>query len=75
MISSYLWLHWCEVDLVGGEIYYRMEAMESSHPHKLQDVAETRKSLHNYVDYVTPEVYQGGAGPIMAEPASETGKL
>jgi hypothetical protein len=50
-ISSYFWLHWRKVDPVDGKVYYRMEPIESAHLHKLSDVAETRKILHNYIDY------------------------
>jgi hypothetical protein len=55
MITSYLWLHWREVDPVDGEVYYRMEPIDSAHLHKLRDVAETRKILHNYIDYAMGE--------------------
>lgn len=55
MISSYLWLHWREVDPVDGEVYYRMEPIESAYLHKLSDVAETRKIMHNYIDYAMGE--------------------
>ncbi|RYO45129.1 hypothetical protein AA0116_g13397 [Alternaria tenuissima] len=55
MISSYLWLHWCEMDPVDGEVYCRMELIESAHLHKLSDMAETRKILHNYIDYAMGE--------------------
>jgi hypothetical protein len=51
MITSYLWLHWCEVDLVDGEVYYWMGPFESAHIHKVRDAPETRKILHNYIDY------------------------
>jgi hypothetical protein len=39
------------MDSVDGEVYYRMEPIESAHLRKLKDVAETRKILHNYIDY------------------------
>jgi hypothetical protein len=55
MITSYVWLHWREVDLVDGEVYYRMEPIDLAHLHKLRDVAETRKILHNYIDYAMGE--------------------
>lgn len=55
MITSYLWLHWREVDSVDGEVYYRMEAIDSAHLHKLRDVAVTRNILHNYIDYAMGE--------------------
>ncbi|KAF2023598.1 hypothetical protein EK21DRAFT_80534, partial [Setomelanomma holmii] len=55
MISSFLWLHWHEVDPVDGEVYYRMEPIESAHLHKLSDVVETRNILHYYIDYVMRE--------------------
>ncbi|RMZ67739.1 hypothetical protein GMOD_00010116 [Pyrenophora seminiperda CCB06] len=54
-ISSYLWLHWCEVDPVDGEVYCRIELIESAHLHKLSGMAETRKILHNYIDYAMGE--------------------
>jgi hypothetical protein len=37
--SSYFWLHWREVNLVDGDVYYRMEPTESAHLHKVMDVA------------------------------------
>jgi hypothetical protein len=32
-----------------------MEPIDSAHLHKLRDVAETRKILHNYIDYAMGE--------------------
>lgn len=58
MISSYIWLHWREVDPIDGEVFYRMESIESALLHKLRDVAETRKVLHNYIEYAMGERLQ-----------------
>jgi hypothetical protein len=54
-ISFYRLRQWREVDSVDGEVYYRMEPIDSAHLHKFKDVAETRKILHNYMDYAMGE--------------------
>jgi hypothetical protein len=55
MISSFLWLHWREVDPVDGEVYYRMEPIESAHLRTLRDVSKTWKILRNYIGYTLGE--------------------
>jgi hypothetical protein len=52
MMSTYIWPHWREGNPVAGEVYYRMEPMESA---QLKDVMATRKILHSYIDYAMGE--------------------
>jgi hypothetical protein len=52
MISTYIWPHRREVNPVAGEVYYRMEPMESA---QLKDVMATRKILHSYIDHAMGE--------------------
>lgn len=46
-----LWIHWREVDPDDGEVYFRMEEVETARMNKLDDVREVRKILHNYLDF------------------------
>ncbi|KAF1937774.1 hypothetical protein EJ02DRAFT_47020 [Clathrospora elynae] len=46
-----LWIHWREVDPDDGEVYFRMEEIETARMNKLDDVREVRKILHNYLDF------------------------
>jgi hypothetical protein len=52
-----LWIHWREVDPDDGEVYFRMEEVETARMNKLEDVREVRKILHNYLDFSLGERY------------------
>jgi hypothetical protein len=51
MITSYHSLHWCGVDPVDGEVYYRPEPTEWARLHRSRDEPETRRILHNHIYY------------------------
>jgi hypothetical protein len=50
-----LWIHWREVDPQDGEVYYRMEEVETARMGKLNDLLDMRRMLHNYLDFTFGE--------------------
>jgi hypothetical protein len=63
-IASYIQLHWREVNLVDGEVYYRTKPIESAHLDKLSDVTRTWKILYNYLDYAMRERLKSIKAPL-----------
>ncbi|KAH8730348.1 hypothetical protein GQ44DRAFT_700175 [Phaeosphaeriaceae sp. PMI808] len=50
-----VWIHWREVNSEDGEVYYRMEPVETARMNEIGDLHEVRKLLHNLVDYAMGE--------------------
>ncbi|RMZ72886.1 hypothetical protein GMOD_00010470 [Pyrenophora seminiperda CCB06] len=50
-----LWIHWREVDPEDGEVYFRMEEVETARMGKLNDLLDMRRMLHNYLDFAFGE--------------------
>ncbi|KAF2811521.1 uncharacterized protein BDZ99DRAFT_385092 [Mytilinidion resinicola] len=50
-----LWIHWREVDLENGEVYFRMEEVEMARMGKLDDLLDVWRTLHNYLDFALGE--------------------
>jgi hypothetical protein len=50
-----LWIHWREVSLEDGEVYFRMEPVEAARMIKLEDLKQLRTVLHNYIDFAIGE--------------------
>lgn len=49
------WIHWREINPEDGEVYWRMEELDTARMSKLDDLVHMRNMLHNYLDYALGE--------------------